>query len=64
MRSIIGSMGLIESTSERYPTGTIVECYGGVPNMHLFSFQSPVHEEWLHGIVYILLHMEKLLQKS
>ena len=32
MRSIIGSMGLIESTSERYPTGINVERDGGVPN--------------------------------
>ena len=33
MRSRIGSMGLIESVSERYPTGTAVERDGGVPNM-------------------------------
>ena len=26
-------MGLMESTSERYPTGTTVERDGGVPNM-------------------------------
>ena len=32
MRSIIGSMGLIESASERYPIGTDVERDGGVPN--------------------------------
>ena len=33
MRSRIGSMGLIESTSERYPIGTTAERGGGVPNM-------------------------------
>ena len=33
VRSIIGSMGLIESASERYPTGIAVERDGGVPNM-------------------------------
>ena len=33
MRSIISSMGLIESTSERYPTGTTMKRGGGVPNM-------------------------------
>ena len=33
MRSRIGSMGLIESASERYPTGTNAERGGGVPNM-------------------------------
>ena len=33
MRSIINSMGLIESASERYPTGTAVERDGGVTNM-------------------------------
>ena len=38
MRSIIGSMGLIESTSERYPTGTTVERDGGVPNMSSIFF--------------------------
>ena len=31
-RSIIGSMGLIESASERYPTGIDVERDGVVPN--------------------------------
>ena len=31
-RSIIGSMGLIESASERYPTGTDVERDGVGPN--------------------------------
>ena len=38
MRSIIGSMGLIESASERYPTGTAAECDGGVPNMSSIFF--------------------------
>ena len=33
MRSIIGSMGLIESASERYPTGTDVERDGVGPNI-------------------------------
>ena len=32
MRSRIGSMGLIESTSEQYPTGTDVEHDGVGPN--------------------------------
>ena len=39
MRSRIGSMGLIESASERYPTGKTVERGGGIPNM-LSSFFS------------------------
>ena len=40
MRSIIGSMGLIELASERYPIRTAVERDGGVPNMSsiFFSF--------------------------
>ena len=38
MRFIIGSMGLIESASERYPIGTIVECDGGVPNISSIFF--------------------------
>ena len=37
VRSIIGSMGLIESTSERYPTGTVAE-HGGVPNISSIFF--------------------------
>ena len=37
MRSLIGSMGLIESASERYPTGTTVERDGGLPNMSYIS---------------------------
>ena len=38
MRSIIGSMGLIESASELYPTGIAVERDGGVPNMSSIFF--------------------------
>ena len=38
MQSRIGSMGLIELTSERYPTGTTVERDGGVPNMSSILF--------------------------
>ena len=38
MLSIIGSMGLIESASERYPIGTAVERDGGVPNMSSIFF--------------------------
>ena len=38
MRSRIGSMGLIELASERYPRGTAVERDGGVPNMSSILF--------------------------
>ena len=31
-------MGLIESTSDRYPTATIVECESGVPNISSIFF--------------------------
>ena len=38
MRSKIASMGLIESESERYPTGTAAKRDGGVPNMSSIFF--------------------------
>ena len=38
MRSRIGSMGLIELASERYPTGKTAERGGGVPNMSSIFF--------------------------
>ena len=40
MRSIISSMGLIESVSERYPTGTAAERGGVTSNISSIFFSS------------------------
>ena len=52
MRSIISSMGLIESVSERYPIGTTMECDGGVPNMSSIFFS--ISCAWIMATWYCL----------
>ena len=52
MRSRIGSMGLIESASDRYPTGTAMERDGGVPNMSSIFFS--ISYAWIMVAWYFL----------
>ena len=52
MRSRVGSMGLIELASERYPTGKTAERGGGVPIMLSIFFSSSL--AWRITTLYCL----------
>ena len=54
VRSIIGSMGLIESASEQYPTGTTMERAGGMPNMS--SICLSISSAWRMATWYCLCY--------
>ena len=61
MRSIIGSMGLTESASERYPIGTAAERGGGVPNISSIFFS--ISCAWRMAACYCL-HSSSFVETS